>query len=170
MEAFSPRLPNSLFPYSSIVDDNENTIILADDRSATGLPISLPPIIFSPNFEDLVCGTVDNRDVSNIYSPTVATTSIINTPPPAGNYNSSVVSQTQEKHDSKSVFDVYDTEDDPVTSLTEGPGQDLINTYLNSVFDDTDDSLSFELKAILNHGYLAGILEFELEYDNGEIS
>ena len=38
------------------------------------------------------------------------------------------------------------------------------------MFDDTDDFLSCELKFILNHRYLASILEFELEYDNGEIS
>ena len=45
-----------------------------------------------------------------------------------------------------------------------------INNHLNSVFDDTDDFLSCELKSILNHRYLTRVLEFKLEYDNGEIS
>ena len=38
------------------------------------------------------------------------------------------------------------------------------------MFDDTDDFFSFELKSILNHRYLAGVLEFKLEYDHGELS
>ena len=80
------------------------------------------------------------------------------------------MSQTQEKNDTVSVFDGSDIEDGTVTSVTEGTGQDPINTHLNTVFDDTDDFLSCELTSMLNHRYFTGALEFKLEYDNGDIS
>ena len=67
-------------------------IIVAGERSSIGLPTSSPHVTLSPDFEELACRTVDNRDVSNIYYPTVATISVVNTPPPAGNYNFPIVS------------------------------------------------------------------------------
>ena len=81
-----------------------------------------------------------------MYLLTIGTTSVVNTPPYTENYNFPVVRQTQEEHDNISVFDGSDTQNGPVTSVTEVPGQDSINTHLNSVFDNTVDYLSYELK------------------------
>ena len=39
---------------------------------------------------------------------------------------------------------------------------------MNSVFDDKDDFLSAEIEAIIDHRYQARILEFYLEYTNGD--
>ena len=36
------------------------------------------------------------------------------------------------------------------------------------MFDDNEDFLSAELKSITDHRYIAGILEFNLEYTNGD--
>ena len=38
------------------------------------------------------------------------------------------------------------------------------------MFDDKDDFLSAEIEAIIDHRYLGGILEFNLEYTNGDMS
>ena len=41
---------------------------------------------------------------------------------------------------------------------------------INSVFNDIDDFLSAEIEAITDHPYLGRILEFNLEYTNGDMS
>ena len=46
---------------------------------------------------------------------------------------------------------------------------DEIIKQLNNVFDDTDEYLSTELKAIGDHVYSAGVLEFKVEYINGDV-
>ena len=38
------------------------------------------------------------------------------------------------------------------------------------MFDESDDYLSAEIKSIIDHRYVAGILEFKLEYTNGDTS
>ena len=40
----------------------------------------------------------------------------------------------------------------------------------NTVFDESDDYLSAEIKATTDHRCLSGILEFNLEYTNSDIS
>ena len=42
--------------------------------------------------------------------------------------------------------------------------------HCNEVFDRKDDYLSSELKYILSHGYINGILELTLEYTKGWVS
>ena len=43
-------------------------------------------------------------------------------------------------------------------------------SQLNAVFDESDNYLSAEIKAITNHRYLSGIIEINLEYTNGDTS
>ena len=42
--------------------------------------------------------------------------------------------------------------------------------HCDAVFDETDDYLSAELKSILDHRYINGVLELKLEYTTGEVS
>ena len=64
---------------------DENEIILDDERSATGFPLSLPNVTLSSEFDDLACGTVDHRNVIYSNLPTVAIARVMNTPPPSWN-------------------------------------------------------------------------------------
>ena len=93
----------------------------------------------------------------------------INDLPPSRSYNLPVVSQTQEDYDDISVFEGYDNKDVPITLATEGSCHNSIAAHLNSVFDDTDDFLSTMLLSILDHRYFTGILEYKLQYSNGDI-
>ena len=64
LETLSLRLPNYMFPLSTILEEvNENDVTLDDDRPATGFPPSSPNITFSSDFDDLVCVTVGHRNV-----------------------------------------------------------------------------------------------------------
>ena len=46
------------------------------------------------------------------------------------------------------------------------PQFDKVANQLNNVFDDTDDYLSAELKAIIDHKSSNDVLEFKVEYIN----
>ena len=68
-----------------------------------------------------------------------------------------IVSQTQ-----TGIKDSYadsDNEESPITMSSDEPQFDEIAKQLNNVFDDTDDYLSAELKAIIDHRSSNGILK-----------
>ena len=49
------------------------------------------------------------------------------------------------------------------------PQFNIIAKQLNNVFDNTDDYLSAELKAIIDHRFSNSILEFQVKYINGDV-
>ena len=64
--------------------------------------------------------------------------------------------------------DSDDEEPDPIDIRNEEADYDEIASNVNNFFDDSDDYLSAELKSITDHRYLNGILEFEVQYTDGE--
>ena len=72
-----------------------------------------------------------------------------------------------------------DVEDDPPSDddtglndliLEEGTDLDTMAAHINAQLDETDDVLSAELEAIVDHRYLSGIIEFQVKYTNGDLS
>ena len=57
----------------------------------------------------------------------------------------------------------------PIDIISNVPQFDTIAKQLNNVFDDTDDYLSTELKDIIGRRSSNGILEFKVEYINGDV-
>ena len=57
-----------------------------------------------------------------------------------------------------------------ITTSIKGSGQDDIDSHVNAVFDRGDDYLAAELTSITDHRYLSGVLEFNVEYSNGDLS
>ena len=113
-----------------------------------------------------------NRD-TDFVTP-LLTVGDSNTSSPHGHSNAfHVVSQTQGDLDASQTspdFNELDNEESPIAAVNEGTEHDNITTQVNTVFDDsTDDYLAAELKSILNHRYLSGILELKVAYSNGEI-
>ena len=80
------------------------------------------------------------------------------------------MSQTQSEYGADSICDASDEEDNPITTSIKGPEKDDIATHVNTVFDQGDDYLAAELHSITNHRCLAGVLEFKVEYSNGDLS
>ena len=79
-----------------------------------------------------------------------------------------IFSQTQ-----MGINDSYADSDDEERSITEsskGPQFVEISKQLNNVFDDTNKYLSVELKAIITHRYSTSVLEFKVEYTNGNVT
>ena len=73
------------------------------------------------------------------------------------------------------VEDVLPGDDDSVDNYTivvdpTDDSHDPIITNVNTVFDDGDYYLAAETVSILDHHYMGGILEFKVEYSNGDIS
>ena len=83
--------------------------------------------------------------------------------------NPSIVSQTQEAF-GNSPYPSLDNEEGCLAAQADDSEFGPVAAQINSVFDDKDDSLSDEIKAITSHRYLGGILEFNLEYTNGDMS
>ena len=63
-----------------------------------------------------------------------------------------------------------DNEEDCVAISSSDPEYGDVAAQMNSVFDDKEDFLSAEIEAIIDHRYMAGILEFHLEHTNGDTS
>ena len=80
------------------------------------------------------------------------------------------MSQTHSEYGADSLCDPSDDEDSPITTSIRGSEHDAVATHVNTVFDQGDDYLAAELHYITDHRYLAGILEFKVEYSNGDIS
>ena len=77
-------LTHYLFPLSLILEKVDDIDITLDDaRLATGFPPSSPSVIFSPDFDDLACGTGDHKGITYKQFPTIATTRVINISPPS---------------------------------------------------------------------------------------
>ena len=57
----------------------------------------------------------------------------------------------------------------PIDIISNVPQFDTIAKQLNNVFDDTDDYLSAQLKAIIDHRSSNGILELKVGYKNGDV-
>ena len=51
-----------------------------------------------------------------------------------------------------------------------GKDFDDIVTHVNTHFDVKDDVLAAELESIVDHIFLSGILELQVEYTNGDVS
>jgi hypothetical protein len=81
-----------------------------------------------------------------------------------------IVSQTQSEYGADSLCDPSDEEDNPITASIKGSEKDDIATHVNTVFDQGDDYLAAELHSITNHRCLSGVLEFKVEYSNGDLS
>ena len=79
-----------------------------------------------------------------------------------------IVSQTQEDEE-----DYPPSDDDTGLNdliLEEGTDLDTMAAHINAQLDETDDVLSAELEAIVDHRYLSGIIEFQVKYTNGDLS
>ena len=54
--------------------------------------------------------------------------------------------------------------------MDEGIDLDTIAARINTQLDETDDVLSAELEAIMDHIYLSGIMELQVKYTNRDLS
>ena len=72
-----------------------------------------------------------------------------------------------------------DDEDDPPSDddtglngliMDEGTNLDAIAAHINAQLDETDDVLSAELEAIMDHIYLSSIIDHQVKYTNGDLS
>ena len=60
-------------------------------------------------------------------------------------------------------------EETPITMTSDKPQFDEITEQLNNLFDDAGYYLSAELKAIIGHKSSNGVLEFKVEFTNGDV-
>ena len=81
-----------------------------------------------------------------------------------------VISQSQPDHELDSDEDESVNDVSPPTTCDEEIDYNSVVNHYNAVFDKADDYLSTELKSILDHRYINGVLELNLEYTTGEIS
>ena len=81
-----------------------------------------------------------------------------------------IISQTQSDTDDMSVYEESDNEDSPITDDSKGSEYDDVAKQLNFIIYETIEYLSAKLKVITDHIHLAGILEFTIEYINGDQS
>ena len=79
-----------------------------------------------------------------------------------------IVSQTQQEDDDSPSYN----DDTGLNGLImdEGTDLDAIAAHINAQLDETDNVLSAELEAIMEHRYLSGIIEFQVKYINGDLS
>ena len=78
------------------------------------------------------------------------------------------MSQTQQ--DNKYNPTSYDDNGLNGIIMDEGTDLDAMLAHINAQLDETDDVLSAELKAIIDHIYLSGIIELQVKYTNGDLS
>ena len=88
---------------------------------------------------------------------------------PQNNVNDlpTIVSQTQTEI--KDSYEGSDDEESPISIISDAPQFDKISRQLNNIFDDTDDYLSVELKSIIDLSFSNDVLEFKVEYTNGDV-
>ena len=110
--------------------------------------------------------TTQFSDIPNSTEPVSLQTTDESLPHTNGNNLPSIVSQTQTGINN-SYVDSND-EESPITMSSDGPQFDEIVKQLSSVFNDTNDYLSVELKSIIDHRSSNGVLEFKVEYINGD--
>ena len=65
--------------------------------------------------------------------------------------------------DNELVYEKSDNEDSPITADSQGSEYDDIANQFNVANNDTNDYLAAELNDIIDHRYLAVILEFKVE-------
>ena len=84
--------------------------------------------------------------------------------------NIPVISQSQPGHEPDSDEDKPAHDLSPPTTSDEEIDYNSVVNHYNAVVDKTDDYLSTELKSILDHRYINGVLELKLEYTTGKVS
>ena len=79
-----------------------------------------------------------------------------------------MVSQTQDNNEAYSLSE----EDPDLHEIIQDRGKyfDNIATHVNTRFDVKYGVLTSELKSIVDHRFLSGILELQVEYTNGDVS
>ena len=79
-----------------------------------------------------------------------------------------MVSQTQDNNEDYSLSE----EDPDLHEIIQDRGKyfDNIATHVNTCFDVKYGVLTSELESIVDHRFLSGILELQVEYTNGDIS
>ena len=71
------------------------------------------------------------------------------------------VSQIQSENDQAPFYDDSNDEESPIISDDTGQEHDEVAAQLNKAFDESDDYISAKIVSLLNHRYVAGILEFQ---------
>ena len=84
--------------------------------------------------------------------------------------SSPIVGQTQSKYEAKSLCNLSDDEDSHIITSIRDSEQNDIATHINTIFDQVDDYLAVEIHDITDHRYLSGVLEFQVERSDGELS
>ena len=74
-----------------------------------------------------------------------------------------IISQTQDEADDMSIGSTGNDISTEPFSLE----HDLLTSHLNSSVDERDDYLLAELTSITSHRIVSGVLELEVEYNNG---
>ena len=79
-----------------------------------------------------------------------------------------MVSQTQDNNEDYSLSE----EDPDLHEIIQDRGKyfDNIATHVNTCFDIKYGALTAELESIVDHRFLSGILELQVEYTNGDVS
>ena len=89
-------------------------------------------------------------------------------PVQTGNHPSSdqanIISQSQEFHDDASIG----SNNEDISAEPFSVEHDNLTAQLNNSVDIKDDCLAVELAAIISHRTVSGVLEFEVEYMDGE--
>ena len=125
--------------------------------------MDLSNIIDEPN--DMEEVATHSEECIDVTAKTVVPSS---TPTDMGPPHLPMVSQPQPDDEDYSPSDKE--LDGPFDGCDSGQDFNDMATHINNNFDDKDEILTVEVIAIVAHKFLAGILELQVEYSNGETS
>lgn len=155
-ESFPVSDTNVSDPDTSISEEIASSILInLKTRLQSPTLETFDPIVISPAEKNLVPMEVTP---SNLPMPTNAPISSNNVP--------NIISQTQDYADDISIGSTGND----ITADPFGREHDLFASQLNSSLDEKDDYVLAELAAITSHRTVSGVLELEVEYNNGEHS
>ena len=136
-------------------------------ESLTALDVDMPTILEEQEEEvksELLISEESMAGVDNTVASSATPADALNSPPPSV----PMVSQTQ---DDDEDFPPSDADDDLPRFMEDGGVNTAdVASHLNVQLDGKDDYLSAELETIVDDRYLAGVLELQVKYTNGDLS
>jgi len=131
-----------------------------NEESLSALDMGLAPI--AEETEEPILEEPEDEIMAAVETADLFTTS--DTPPPSNPVP--LVSQTQPEVED---VDSDDEDSDPLSGRSSDKEATSIATDVNIVFDPDDDFAEEELDSILDHRFLSGILELQVQYSTGDI-